>query len=172
MITDIVGVVVVGGKSSRMGRDKASVRFGGVSLLERTVAVLSEVFDTVLVAGESAARVEVERVTDVIAHGGPLSGLDAVYERAEIVGSGAVPLSARVPVTHGRLQPLCALYGADLGGLVRERLESDDRSMFGFISSIEEVDLLEMDPAVFDNVNTPEDLASALKRFGQPRSTH
>ncbi|MFV1999716.1 MAG: molybdenum cofactor guanylyltransferase [Acidimicrobiia bacterium] len=193
MISDVVGVVLSGGKSTRMGRDKAAIEFGGEPMLERAVAALSLVFDAVLVAGDSTVAAEVETVTDVIAHGGPLSGLDAVYRRAEgkavfllavdlpfvdagvireIAGPGVESTGTRVPVTRGRLQPLCALYGADLGPHVRDHLESDDRSMFGFIASIEDVDLVEMDPDVFENVNTAEELSAALKRFGQHRSTH
>jgi len=190
MFEEVVGVVLAGGRSSRMGRDKAAVEIGGVSMLDRAVAVLCDVFEEVVVAGESTLNVDA--VADVIPHGGPLSGLDAAYRNLdgkavfllavdlpfvdagvvrEIVASGVGSYGARVPVTHGRMQPLCALYGSDLGDLVRVHLESDDRSMFGFIASIEQVDLIEMDPAAFDNVNTSEDLAAALKRFDLPRNT-
>jgi len=194
MTTDAVGVVLAGGRSSRMGRDKAAIAFGGVSLLHRVVAVLSEVFDTVLVAGESTVDVDVDvdTVVDRIPNGGPLSGLDAAYHAAagqslfllavdlpfvdadvirRIIGSGVDPHGVRVPVTRGRLQPLCALYGSDLGDVVREHLESDDRSMFGFIASIENVELVDMGPDAFENVNTSEQLALALRRFDQRRST-
>lgn len=191
MISDVLGVVLAGGKSRRMGRDKSAIEIGGVSMLSRAVDSLSEVFDSVVIAGDST--VDIATVVDVIPHGGPLSGLDAVYRDsggralfvlavdlpfvdAEIirvvVGSGVASHGAKVPVTHGRMQPLCGLYGSELGGLVREHLESDDRSMFGFIASIEQVELVEMDPAAFENVNTAEELASAIKRFGPPRNTH
>jgi len=131
--TDTYGVVLAGGASTRMGHAKACIDIGGSTLLERAVATLSEACD-VVVAGGSAAPDGVELIRDRHAGGGPLSGLDAAYAVAagrsifvlgvdmpfveaatirEIIGTGVGATAARVPVGAGRIQPLCALYGAD-----------------------------------------------------------
>ncbi|MEO0323601.1 MAG: NTP transferase domain-containing protein, partial [Myxococcota bacterium] len=47
----LVGVFV-GGRSRRMGRDKATIRVGPETLLARTVRVAARVGDVVLVGGD------------------------------------------------------------------------------------------------------------------------
>lgn len=47
----VVGIVLAGGKSSRLGRDKAGLRFSGETLLASTVALLRRVVDEVMVIG-------------------------------------------------------------------------------------------------------------------------
>ncbi|HTT75659.1 MAG TPA: molybdenum cofactor guanylyltransferase, partial [Candidatus Binataceae bacterium] len=47
-------VILAGGRSSRMGRDKASLPFGGVTILERIVGELARHFDELIVAAGAA----------------------------------------------------------------------------------------------------------------------
>jgi molybdopterin-guanine dinucleotide biosynthesis protein A len=47
----LTGIVLCGGRSTRMGQDKASLPFGDETLLQRAVGVLREVADEVLVVG-------------------------------------------------------------------------------------------------------------------------
>ncbi|MFZ0660476.1 MAG: NTP transferase domain-containing protein, partial [Candidatus Binataceae bacterium] len=50
-------IVLAGGRSSRMGRQKAALRFGESTLLERTIAELGKFFDDiVIVAAPDAAE--------------------------------------------------------------------------------------------------------------------
>lgn len=51
-IKDITGVILAGGKSSRMGRDKAMLRLDGATLFERIMAVMQSLFARVIIAGE------------------------------------------------------------------------------------------------------------------------
>ncbi len=50
MIPNMTGVLVAGGKSRRMGRDKRFLELGGQTLLQRVLSVLQSLFDEVLVA--------------------------------------------------------------------------------------------------------------------------
>lgn len=50
MIADMTGVLVAGGQSRRMGRDKRFLELGGQSLLQRTLSVLQSLFPEVLIA--------------------------------------------------------------------------------------------------------------------------
>jgi molybdopterin-guanine dinucleotide biosynthesis protein A len=80
-------IVLAGGKSTRMGRDKASLPFGDGTMLSRVVRVLADVVtEIVLVARRGQALPEVgllpERVSLVSAYDeveskGPLAGLAA-----------------------------------------------------------------------------------------------
>ena len=50
MISNMTGVLVAGGKSRRMGRDKRLLELGGQTLLQRSLSVLQSLFDEVLIA--------------------------------------------------------------------------------------------------------------------------
>ncbi len=81
--SDILGVVLAGGASRRMGRDKAVLPWTGTTLAHRAAAVLAEACGEVVVAGPTdLARDGVETVADVFAGRGPLAGLHAGLERA------------------------------------------------------------------------------------------
>ena len=54
-IATVTGAVVLGGESSRMGRDKAHVELAGVSFATRAARLLATLFDEVLLVGGSAA---------------------------------------------------------------------------------------------------------------------
>ncbi len=76
---DFVGVVLAGGKSSRMGTDKALLKLDGQSMLDRTIAILTAL---------GASQVVVCRnefvsgyLPDIYPSLGPLSGIHAaIYE--------------------------------------------------------------------------------------------
>jgi len=52
---NVVGMVLNGGQSRRMGRDKAALRISGRALIERTLDILWSLFDEVLVVGRPVA---------------------------------------------------------------------------------------------------------------------
>lgn len=100
------GVVLAGGRSSRMGRPKAALPFAGELLIERILRVLSGVASPVVVVAAPGQDVlvlppEVELVRDPVEGDGPLrglaTGLAALAGRAEaavVVGCDAPFLSA------------------------------------------------------------------------------
>ena len=79
---DRAAIVLCGGRSRRMGRDKASLPFGDETLLQRVVRIVSEVADeVVLVAREGQEVPEGHRIARDSAEGlGPLAGLAAGLE--------------------------------------------------------------------------------------------
>lgn len=75
----VVGCVLIGGRSSRMGRPKHLLIKEGKTWLERTAAALSEVTDQVVVVGGGEVReCPWPRLPDVPGIFGPLAGLLAV----------------------------------------------------------------------------------------------
>ena len=134
-------VVLTGGGSRRMGRDKATLRVGGASLLDRTLAgIPADV--PVVVAGPPVAvnRPHVRFVQEDPPGGGPVAGLDAalplVTTPVVVVLATDLPLVGTWPVVlagaladdegeaapfdgvlaedaSGRRQQLCAAYRVD-----------------------------------------------------------
>ena len=78
MITDVSGVLLAGGKSRRMGEDKRFLYVGQRTLLERSCAVLRELFEQVcaVIAQDSPAlQAEVPVIRDLMPDCGSLGGL-------------------------------------------------------------------------------------------------
>ena len=192
LIDHTLGVVLVGGASRRMGADKASIEFAGTTLLERSVDALSEVFMSVVISGGDHAPEGAPVLPDLVPGLGPLGGLDTAYRAvtgravfllavdmpfvdATTIRAVAEPpiaaMSVRVPVSTGRRQPLCAVYGSGLGPVVRDRIEGRDRSMESLFGAVDVEEITGFDEDVFTNVNTQADLEAALKRTGRHRST-
>ncbi len=93
-----VGIVLAGGESSRMGRDKARLPWGSGTLLEHAVLLLAQHVDRVLIAsgpgpryGDLAGPLGAREVSDLRPAGtGPLAGLEAALAAAaEHQGGGA-----------------------------------------------------------------------------------
>ncbi len=87
----VTGIVLAGGRSTRMGRDKAAILFGAETLLERAVRIVGEVADDVIVVAQGGGAPLVHRsatregglglpvrvVHDPIENLGPLAGIAA-----------------------------------------------------------------------------------------------
>ncbi|QRN55909.1 molybdenum cofactor guanylyltransferase [Dyella caseinilytica] len=71
-----IGVVLAGGLSSRMGRDKAMLSWHGRPLIEHQIAMLQAAgVDTVHVSGD---RPDYQGIADPVAHAGPLGGIAGI----------------------------------------------------------------------------------------------
>ena len=181
-----VGFVVAGGRSTRMGRDKALLPWEGSTLLDHAIARLSAVCgDVRILCGPATRYADRGRplVVDAIPDGGPLAGIAAGLESAGEapgvylgVDLPRVPIAllamlvamtdadAIVPVTPGGPEPLCAVYGAGCRDAVRARLAAGDRRMTSFwpdvrVRTLQGGALAAFgDPRrIFHNVNAPAD---------------
>ena len=84
MNDQIVGAVLAGGESRRMGRDKALLSFGGKPLIERTAQLMQSIFSQVLlVAGRRREYrfLGLPVVPDRLANSGPLGGIHTALLR-------------------------------------------------------------------------------------------
>jgi molybdopterin-guanine dinucleotide biosynthesis protein A len=181
-----VGFVVAGGRSARMGRDKALLPWQGSTLLDHAIARLAVVCREVrILCGPEPRYGDRGRplVVDAIADGGPLAGIAAGLESAgdapglylgvdlPLVTIALLAALARegdgdavVPVTPEGPEPLCALYGPGCRDAVRARLAAGDRQMTSFwpdvqVRTLEGAALLAFgEPRLlFHNVNAPAD---------------
>ncbi|MGC1397578.1 molybdenum cofactor guanylyltransferase [Candidatus Binatus sp.] len=134
---EAAAIVLVGGRSSRMGQPKAELDFGGMPLLTRIVVELKRRFDEIVIvaapASEGQPRIEIpglKIVHDETAFAGPLDalrrGLNALEHTVAFVCSCDLPLlnsdvaaelvamlnefDAVIPEVGGKLQPLHAVY--------------------------------------------------------------
>ena len=157
----MTGVLLAGGRSRRMGTDKASSAFAfdGEPLAARVARRLAEACDEVLVAsgdGERMAWLDLPQVRDARADSGPLGGLVAGLEAAsnDLVAVVAVDMpyasgpllralaglrcdeDAVVPVTAAGPEPLHAVYATASARSLRERLEAGTLAVHEAIRAI------------------------------------
>ena len=137
--TKFEGYILAGGKSSRMGADKANLKFGGETFLThaaRTLAPVCEGRIKIILNTNQAAPENYECIYDIFPERGALGGIHAALndcrsdwaiilavdlpyvlseaiERLKQFALESNEFSAVVPVQNdGRLQPLCAVYRA------------------------------------------------------------
>ncbi len=194
---NLVGVVLAGGASRRMGTDKAQVDVAGRPMLDWVVDALGAVTTEVVVSGVPRQR-WVERLRFIEDGGepkrGPLAGIVAVMEQVApdalliVVGvdqpwvrpSTLGEIADRftelpvVPVPDGVRQTTCAAYPAnDLLVATRElngggSIQSMlDRTAFDPFTEADIASCGE-DGRSWFSVNTPDDVAEGLNRHGPP----
>lgn len=168
----IEAVLLTGGRSSRMGRDKAAIPIDGVPMGERIARELARVCEPVTVVGRSAIE-GFAFLEDEEEFAGPLVALSRVRPVAEFVfvASCDLPLfdasvveelavrigdaDAAIPVVDGRLQPLCALYRASAFG----RISPGQRRVMAWLGSLQAVGVTDLPrPEAVRNANLPEEL--------------
>jgi molybdopterin-guanine dinucleotide biosynthesis protein A len=184
----LAGVVLCGGRSTRIGFDKATLRVEGETLLARALARLDTVCHPVMVApGDLALTLNGRAaLADAAPDSGPLGGLVAALRASphRLLAVVAVDLPwvdprlisllaaaigdhdvAVCETAHG-IEPLHAVYSTSLVEAAGMALGSDDRSLRHLIARSNALHLSESEwraAGISDdftqNVNTPEDLA-------------
>jgi len=144
-------VLLAGGKSTRMGTDKAGVLIQGQPLWRRQLATLRALGpDEIFISGRDSgpyAGEGLEILKDLSVERGPLSGLESALVRTKkpYLVVLAIDLPAmrpdflarlvKVAISRGRsvvprdgesFEPLAAVYSGAICGLVVERLQSGD----------------------------------------------
>ena len=149
-----ITVIMTGGRSSRMGRDKGALPFGGKTLLTRMIERWTGVFDGVAVSVDQVGRygpLPVPELADLRPKAGPMAGLEAALTLggADVVFLTAVDLpfsdpSLATQLAHlrgdadvclirradGRPEPLFALYAASCLPVVSRSLDRGERALF------------------------------------------
>ncbi len=192
-MTNIGGVILCGGRSSRMGRAKAWLPLGDERLLQRVVRILASVVDPVVAAvGQELPPLPegVEIVRDHHDARGPLAGLAAglaaLDGRAEAVyvSSCDVPFlnadfirtaigqlgthAIAVPRIGGYSHPLAGVYRLSVRPTVEAMLAGGRlrlRDLFDEVPTgwIEAEAFHDLESLI--NINTPDEYEAALQIF-------
>lgn len=191
---DATGILLAGGKNSRMKKNKAFLELEGQPLVERSLAVLQAVFAEVLISSntpELYTKYDVPVIRDVVQERGPLEGLyqglkaatydevffvacDMPFLEAELIrflAKWASEYDVVVPRLPSGLHPLHAFYHRRCLPTIKRNLEAGCFKIMDLFHAcsvryVEETELQAFDNLinVFCNVNTPEDWSAILKR--------
>jgi molybdopterin-guanine dinucleotide biosynthesis protein A len=190
-VTDVAAFVLAGGKSTRMGEDKAFLVLEGRSLLARALDLAGTVTRDVRIAGDAAKFAAFGPVVeDIYPRCGPLGGihgalrssnselnlmlavdlpfveprfLEYLIEQAR--GSGSM---VTVPRAGGGWQPLCAVYRREFAAAAEKSLRAGRNKIDALFSEVETREITEEEvlrenfsPAMFRNLNTREEFEKA-----------
>ena len=193
---EVSGIILAGGRSSRMGRDKTLLLFNNETLIERIVKELKGVVDDIIIASGRTVKYNIDgipEVCDAFAGAGPMGGLHAGLMAAKhhyaFVISCDMPFfegrmvkflvdrcnsyAAVVPFINGKFEPLCAVYSKECLEPIEKCLLANERKVLQFYPQVKLLKISESDlgfgedlEKIFYNLNTPQDLASLP---GQPK---
>lgn len=146
--TRMAGIVLCGGRSSRMGQPKHLLPFGGETMLQRVVRTLSEVVSPVVVVSAPGQQLPELPAETLVAHddlenpgplGGIAAGMQALGDRADAAycTSCDVPLlqPAFIRQIMGQLEeadlvmPREGKFHHPLAAVYRLKLEAEIRSL-------------------------------------------
>lgn len=189
----MTGIILAGGKSSRMGRNKAFLEWEGRPLIERTLDIFTSVFAEVLISAnnpELYSQYDLKVVPDNFLEMGPMGGLEACLKVAkyeysffaacdmpfleeEVIRFMAAQLGDEkilVPKIQEKIHPLHAFYHRDCQKELEAHLQDGHLKMTEFVKGNNTKYLTEGELGEFPNIcqvltnmNTPEDF-SRLRR--------
>ena len=186
----LYGLVLAGGKSRRMGRDKALLDRGGQSQLQFAYSLLQGLTQQQYVStsreqADDAERQRYPQIPDRYDDIGPLAGILSALEShpdvdwlvlaCDLPNLDAMTLqflvnqrSAGRPFTayrssHDELpEPLCAIYAAESIAIVRRFVDEGIVCPRKILIRSDTELLDQPNPSALDNINTPDDLADSI----------
>jgi molybdopterin-guanine dinucleotide biosynthesis protein A len=194
MSAPLYGLVLTGGRSKRMQRDKAVLEYAGRSQLERAMTLLEPLVERCFVSTSAdqqndAQRAAYAQIIDQLDDIGPMAGLHAALhshpQAAWLVLACDLPfldaatlqqlIAARAPhrlasafrSSHdGKPEPLCAIYEPASRAAIDAWIATDQRCPRKFLAQAD-VQLLTLNNArALDNVNTADEYQQASQRLG------
>jgi molybdopterin-guanine dinucleotide biosynthesis protein A len=184
------GLVLAGGRSARMQRDKAALSYGGSSQLDRVVALAARQVSKVFVSVRASQTADPTRarhpmIVDTVAGDGPIVGirsaLAAFPDSAWLVLACDLPFLSDAVLSHllanrdpaamatayesshdGLPEPLCAIWEPAAATALQAFQDTGRDCPRKFLLRHRTYLLPPLDAHALDNVNTPEEYAQAL----------
>ena len=183
---NITGIILAGGKSSRMGSDKGIVNLNGKKFIEHILAaVLPNVIEVLIIANNDnynnlGYKVIKDKIKDCGPLGGIYTGLMNSKTENNIVVSCDIPFinsdlikyiientsnaDITVPVYKGNIEPLCAVYTKRTSDQIYNLIMNKDLKIQNILKYFitKEIFITKMQKfytdKLFVNINTPEEL--------------
>jgi molybdopterin-guanine dinucleotide biosynthesis protein A len=188
----LTGVILAGGKSQRMGQDKALLPFGPTLLIERIIHRLRVLTDRLLIITNTPAQysffhlpLSPDLLPDKSSLGGIYTGLRLAETEQILFIACDMPFisidflhylwkespgfDVVIPCNAEGFQPLCALYTKHCLPAITHQIAANQLKItecFHFVRTkvVTETVIRHFDPhgRMFYNMNTPEEYAQAL----------
>lgn len=192
---DVTGVILAGGKSRRMGNNKAFLKVGGIPLIERVSFVLSQIFeDVILITNDPTtyANLGFPVYTDIYPDRASLVGIYTALLKAKtphifcascdmpFLNQSLIRLLVEkrentdlvLPFSDNGREPLHAVYGENCLSVMGQMILENRMAIKEIFNQVrtkkvksEEVATLDPKFLSFLNCNTPEDYKMASEIF-------
>lgn len=192
---DLAAWILAGGKSSRMGKDKALLAIAGKPLIVRAIELALQITDPVAIVGDPAKFAAYAPViSDVFSGCGPLAGIHAAlkasnselnlmlavdlpflnapllsYIANQAQSSGAM---VTVPSTGKHLHPLCGVYRKQFAGVAEKALRSGKYKIDALFDEVkvrmiteEELKANRFAASLLRNVNSPQEWEQVEREY-------
>jgi len=178
---DITGIILAGGKSSRMGTDKGLLKLNNSTFIERIVSVLNPFVDDIIIVSDHNSHdvFGVKRIEDLYKDAGPLSGILSGLSHSKtetnIVLSCDIPFISEALIKHlvlnskgdalinhieceGKSMPLIATYKKQCVLPIKKALDNDERRVRVLVKSLNPntISVNSNYKLMVENINTPE----------------
>lgn len=184
----ITGVVLSGGKSTRMGTDKAMVLYKGKPLLKNAIDIIEPVCDEILVSSSNKEhhKMGYTMVADKYKDIGPIGGIYSALSCSEyqkcIITSCDMPLLPLPLFIHlleqngggqviiprwgdGKVEPLAGIYTSSILPIIEKQIDNKDYKLMNLLKAVNAsyVDINDTLPfysdTMFLNCNKLDDLS-------------
>jgi len=177
----ITGIILSGGKSSRMGSNKAFLNYQGELLIHRAISILkplcSEIIISSNITDERLGNYPV--IPDEIADIGPIGGIWSCLKASKSSINLVIPCDvphvstklyeqllnqfkgydAVIPeLPDGKLEPLIACYQSSIISNIEEQIREKDYKLINLLGKLNVKYVKVTEVAMFKNLNTPLDI--------------
>ena len=184
---NISGFVLAGGKSSRMGTDKALLMFQGEPLLQRMKNLIEPICDQVFISSGNPeySNFDAPLIPDIFSGCGPIAGLyssleysstdwnlfvsvDVPFVNEELIRlliANAFGCDCVIPQHESGVEPLVAMYNRSCLPVLEEMIKTGNFKLQNLISILDAKylncnDLIQKYPRLFHNLNRMDDFLS------------
>lgn len=188
----ITGIILAGGKSSRMGQDKGLLLLDQKPFVQYSIDALRPLVSEILIVTDNPLydAFNCKRVSDITKNAGPIagiySGLQASSTGLNLILSCDIPLispkilrklidsydnSAEIIQieSNGKTMPLIALYKTQVKTTFNQLLQANERRLRMAVKACKTKNVvLEKENALFTtNVNTPNDFKTVTNEYNR-----
>lgn len=186
----VYGLVLAGGKSRRMGHDKALLDRRGQSQLAYIASLVESTVDKMFVSSrqdqsDDKERARFPQIIDRFDNLGPIAGiLSALQQEPDVdwlvvacdlpnidkatldylldEASGEQPFTAYQSSYDGLPEPLCAVYHSGCMPIIEKFIADGVKCPRKILIRADTRLLTQRNPASLDNINTPDDLQGSV----------
>jgi molybdopterin-guanine dinucleotide biosynthesis protein A len=162
------GIILAGGKSSRMGRTKALLPLNNKTVIEHMVEELESIFPSILISTNEEQTYQFlnkKMVADIYPNKGPLSGIHASLvasetelnvitacdmpfisrDVAQFISAKLIDYDAVIPQVASKLQPLFGGYKKRIASILEEQLQKEELKLVSLLDRVNVCILVEED---------------------------
>jgi molybdopterin-guanine dinucleotide biosynthesis protein A len=176
----VTGIILAGGKSSRMGSNKALMLYKNQRLIDMAIANLTPLVEELLISSnEPIPDIGLKIVSDIHKNIGPIGGLHACLTESKTAINLVVPcdvpmlpeglyenmlgkmgsFDAVIPkYADGKLEPLIAMYNKSSAPAILEQINQNDYKIVNLLKKLKVCYMEVPETLNLHNINYPTDL--------------